>query len=127
MCIRDRYYAGYDRGQAAADRVIADHLVDRLIDNPQDVDNLDGTFLEVEEMCIRDRIWNLLEAIRISAHLLMPLMPSTSAEALRRIGCEGEAATDDLSLIHIYCASCRRSISISKEWHGLLAMTWGSG
>ena len=41
-------------------------------------------------------IWNLLEAIRISAHLLMPLMPSTSAEALRRIGCEGEAATDDM-------------------------------
>ena len=23
-------------------------------------------------------------------------MPSTSAEALRRIGCEGEAATDDM-------------------------------
>lgn len=41
-------------------------------------------------------IWNLLEAIRISAHLLMPLMPRTSAEALRRIGCEGEAATDDM-------------------------------
>ena len=41
-------------------------------------------------------IWNLLEAIRISAHLLSPLMPSTSAEALRRIGCEAEARTEDL-------------------------------
>ena len=42
-------------------------------------------------------IWNLLECIRITAHLLMPLMPSTSAEALRRIGCEGEAATDNMA------------------------------
>ncbi len=42
-------------------------------------------------------IWNLLEAIRISAHLLMPLMPSTSAEALRRIGCEAEGLTDDMA------------------------------
>ena len=30
-------------------------------------------------------IYNLLEAIRISAHLLAPFMPSTSAEALRRM------------------------------------------
>ena len=41
-------------------------------------------------------IYNLLEAIRIAAHLLMPLMPQTSAEALRRLSCEGEAASDDL-------------------------------
>ena len=41
-------------------------------------------------------IYNLLEAIRISAHLLAPFMPSTSAEALRRISCADEAATDDL-------------------------------
>lgn len=39
-------------------------------------------------------IYNLLEAIRISAHLLMPFMPATSAEALRRIGCGAE--TEDL-------------------------------
>ena len=45
---------------------------------------------------LADVIWNLLEAIRISAHLLMPLMPSTSTVALRRIGCEAEAGTDDL-------------------------------
>ena len=41
-------------------------------------------------------IYNLLEAIRISAHLLMPFMPQTSTEALRRMGCETEADTDDL-------------------------------
>ena len=42
-------------------------------------------------------IYNLLEAIRISAHLLAPFMPETSAEALRRIGAESEAGTDDLA------------------------------
>ena len=42
------------------------------------------------------RIYNLPEAIRIAAHLLMPLMPQTSAEALRRLSCEDEAASDDL-------------------------------
>ena len=42
-------------------------------------------------------IYNLLEAIRISAHLLAPFMPETSAEALRRIGAESEAGSDDLS------------------------------
>ena len=41
-------------------------------------------------------IYNLLEAIRIAAHLLMPLMPQTSVEALRRLSCEDEAASDDL-------------------------------
>ena len=41
-------------------------------------------------------IYNLLEAIRISAHLLAPFMPSTSAEALRRISCADEAGCDDL-------------------------------
>ena len=69
MCIRDRYYAGYDRGQAAADRVIADHLVDRLIDNPQDVDNLDGTFLEVEGAIsrVRDQERQVADALRDEA------------------------------------------------------------
>ena len=41
-------------------------------------------------------IYNLLEAIRIAAHLLMPLMPQTSTEALSRLSCEDEAASDDL-------------------------------
>ena len=42
-------------------------------------------------------IYNLLEAIRISAHLLAPFMPETSAEALRRIACDAENGTDDLA------------------------------
>ena len=41
-------------------------------------------------------IYNLLEAIRISAHLLTPFMPKTSAEALRRMELADEAETDDL-------------------------------
>ncbi|MFR3451793.1 MAG: hypothetical protein ACLTSX_09775 [Collinsella sp.] len=66
---RALYYAGYDRGQAAADRVIAGHLVDRLIDNPQDVDNLDGTFLEVEGAIsrVRDQERQVAEALRDEA------------------------------------------------------------
>lgn len=36
-------------------------------------------------------IGGLIEAIRISAHLLSPVMPETSAEVLRRISCEGDA------------------------------------
>lgn len=66
---RALYYAGYDRGQAAADRVIAGHLVDGLIDNPQDVDNLDGTFLEVEGAIsrVRDQERQVAEALRDEA------------------------------------------------------------
>ncbi len=40
-------------------------------------------------------IYNLLEAIRIAAHLLMPLC-QTSTEALRGLSCEDEAASDDV-------------------------------
>ena len=39
-------------------------------------------------------IGSLLESIRISAHLLMPFMPSTSAEVLRRMSLESEIDTD---------------------------------
>ena len=42
-------------------------------------------------------ICDLIESIRIVAHLLMPFMPETSAEALRRISCEAEVASDDLA------------------------------
>ena len=42
-------------------------------------------------------ICDLIEAIRITAHLLMPFMPETSAEALRRISCEAEVECDDLA------------------------------
>ncbi|MBQ9005253.1 MAG: methionine--tRNA ligase, partial [Atopobiaceae bacterium] len=39
---------------------------------------------------------NLLESIRICAHLLAPFMPETSAEVLRRMSLEDEADTADL-------------------------------
>lgn len=40
---------------------------------------------------------DLIESIRIAAHLFGPFMPTTSAEVLRRISCEGEIGTDDLA------------------------------
>lgn len=43
-----------------------------------------------------DIIANLLESIRMSAHLLMPFMPQTSAEALRRMGLEDQISSTDL-------------------------------
>ena len=42
-------------------------------------------------------ICDLIETIRIVAHLFMPLMPKTSAEALHRISCEAEVACDNLT------------------------------
>jgi methionyl-tRNA synthetase len=41
-------------------------------------------------------IANLLETIRICAHLLEPFMPETSVEVLRRMSLEDEADTDNL-------------------------------
>ena len=42
-------------------------------------------------------IANLLETIRICAHLLAPFMPATSTEVLRRMSLEDEAGTTDLA------------------------------
>jgi methionyl-tRNA synthetase len=42
-------------------------------------------------------IANLLETIRICAHLLAPFMPATSEEVLRRMSLEDEADTRDLA------------------------------
>jgi len=41
-------------------------------------------------------IMNLLESIRICAHLFAPFMPATSAEVLRRMGLEGSDAAETL-------------------------------
>ena len=41
-------------------------------------------------------ITNLLESIRICAHLFAPFMPTTSVEVLRRMSLEGEADSTDL-------------------------------
>ena len=54
---------------------------------------------------LKDIIVNLLESIRICAHLFAPFMPETSAEVLRRMSLADEADTDDLA------AAC--------EWGGL--------
>lgn len=63
------YHMGFDRGQEVADRAIARHIVDRLIDNPEDVDNLDGTYLEVEGSISRvlDRERQVSDALRDEA------------------------------------------------------------
>lgn len=63
------YYMGFDRGQAEADIAIADHMIDRLIDNPENVDNLDGTYLEVEGAIsrVRDRERQVQDALRDEA------------------------------------------------------------
>ncbi len=42
-------------------------------------------------------IGGLLEAIRISAHLLAPFTPETCDEVLRRLSLEGEIGADDLA------------------------------
>ena len=52
-------------------------------------------------------ITNLLESIRICAHLFAPFMPETSAEVLRRMSLDDEVTCTDL------IAAC--------EWGGLKA------
>lgn len=66
---RAMYYMGYDRGLALADRAIAAHLVDRLIEHPENVANLDGTFLEVEGAInrVRNRERQVADALRDEA------------------------------------------------------------
>ena len=46
---------------------------------------------------LKDIIVNLLESIRICAHLFAPFMPETSAEVLRRMSLADEAGTDELA------------------------------
>lgn len=48
FCGRALYYQGYEQGEQRADRVIAARIQDRLIDNPDTWDTIDGDFLEVE-------------------------------------------------------------------------------
>lgn len=52
---RYMYYYGRERGEAAADRAIAEHVVHRLIEHPDDWGQLDGDFLEVESALNRVR------------------------------------------------------------------------
>jgi len=58
-------------------------------------------------------ITNLLESIRICAHLFAPFMPATSAEVLARMSLSDEADTDDLLSV---CAwgGLKGSVPVSK-------------
>ena len=69
----------------AANHYIEDSAPWAVAKDPERADELAGI--------IRD----LLESIRICAHLLAPFMPETSAEVLRRMSLEAEAGTDDLA------------------------------
>lgn len=52
---RALYAYGFERGQEQADEAIARHITERLIDNPDDWDQLDGDYLEVESAINRVR------------------------------------------------------------------------
>ena len=63
---RSMYYYGYGRGQRDADDAIARHVVDRLVDHPDDWGDLDGDYLEVEGALnrVRDRERASAQALR---------------------------------------------------------------
>lgn len=52
---RSLYAYGFERGQEQADTMIARHITERLIDHPDDWDQLDGDYLEVESAINRVR------------------------------------------------------------------------
>lgn len=52
---RALYAYGFERGQEQADEAIARHITGRLIDHPDDWDQLDGDYLEVESAINRVR------------------------------------------------------------------------
>lgn len=52
---RALYAYGFERGQEQADEAIARRITERLIDNPDDWDQLDGDYLEVESAINRVR------------------------------------------------------------------------
>lgn len=60
------YAYGYERGEADADHAVARHMVDRLIDHPDDWGTVDGDFVEVEGALnrVRDRQRAAEQALR---------------------------------------------------------------
>ena len=63
---RALFYYGVSRGQADADAKISRHMIDRLIDHPDEVSNLDGDYLEVEGAInrVRDKERASADALR---------------------------------------------------------------
>ena len=70
FCGRALYYQGYEQGEQHADRVIAARIQDRLIDNPDTWDTIDGDFLEVEGALnrARDCERKVQQALRDESH-----------------------------------------------------------
>lgn len=70
FCGRALYYQGYEQGEQHADRVIAVRIQDRLIDNPDTWDTIDGDFLEVEGALnrARDCERKVQQALRDESH-----------------------------------------------------------
>lgn len=70
FCGRALYYQGYEQGEQRADRVIAARIQDRLIDNPDTWDTIDGDFLEAEGALnrARDCERKVQQALRYESH-----------------------------------------------------------
>ena len=60
------YDYGYERGETDADHIVAQHMVDRLIEHPDDWGTVDGDFVEVEGALnrVRDRQRAAEQALR---------------------------------------------------------------
>lgn len=60
------YDYGYKRGEFDADRIVARHMIDRLVEHPDDWGTVDGDFLEVEGALnrVRDRQRAAEQALR---------------------------------------------------------------
>ena len=63
---RTFYDYGYERGEADADRTVAHHMLERLIEHPDDWGTVDGDFVEVEGALnrVRDRQRAAEQALR---------------------------------------------------------------
>ena len=85
------YRFAYDEGAAAVMELV--HAANRYIEDMEPW-GLAKDPARADELAFV--IGSLVEAIRVSAHLLAPLMPSTSAEVLRRLSAEDEVGTRDL-------------------------------
>ena len=68
FCGRALYYQGYEQGEQRADRVIAARIQDRLIDNPDTWDTIDGDFLEGALNRARDCERKVQQALRDESH-----------------------------------------------------------
>ena len=109
FCGRALYYQGYEQGEQRADRVIAARIQDRLIDNPDTWDTIDGDFLEVEgalnrardcerkvQQALRDESHRKDDLVTYLAHDLRTPLTSISgnADVLLDQGSTGTAVLD---------------------------------